>query len=88
MTLFIRPMTASAAHTPALAGTDCPVSSRAGHRRSAATPTRSSMMVSGGNPSTATLMKKNEPPHSTESTSSSAHSVPPITLFTAWSPVA
>jgi hypothetical protein len=49
-----------------------------GRRMSAASATRSSTTVSGGNSRSATPLKKNEPPHSTESMASSDQSLASI----------
>ena len=46
-----------------------------GSRNAAANATRTSTMVNGGSSLTATPTKKKEPPHSTDSASSSSHCV-------------
>ena len=74
MTLLRRPMPAKASQRPWIAR--CwPVTTAASWRARAASATRARTRVRGGNSATATATNRNEPPHSTERTASSAHSV-------------
>jgi hypothetical protein len=51
-------------------------------RMMAASPTRKDTIVNGGNALTWTPMKKNEPPHSTDNSRSTSHSLPLMRRFT------
>ncbi len=76
-------MPAKASHIRGSRGIHCPMARMTTCRVRAARPTRSIMMVSGGSSLTATPMKKNDPPHSTERMSSMAHSLAPMVFCNA-----
>ena len=54
---------------------ETPLSGAASHNKVAAMHTLAATIVNGGRPLTATPMKKNEPPHMSDSSSNSPHSV-------------
>ncbi len=74
-TLLRSARTEKAAHTRAPRGTATPIAAMTAPRTAAPKPTRSSTKVSGGSAATATLAKKNDPPHRIESETRRAHSV-------------
>ncbi|MNY29868.1 hypothetical protein D3C86_1639380 [compost metagenome] len=72
--LFSRPMPKNARHTAPSRGRRRPMMRQTIRSAVAARVTRSVTMVTGGNSLTATPMKKNDPPHRSESATSIAHS--------------
>lgn len=74
MMLLGVPIARTARHAAALAGMAIPATVRNIASAAAASSTRSATMVKVGSPAMATPMKKNDPPHSTESATSIAQS--------------
>ncbi len=73
--LLSSPMPRNAAQSPGARGMR---TRSAAQSTSAAMPTRATTMVKEGSSRTATPLKKNDPPHSTDSAKSMAHSTAPI----------
>ncbi len=82
MALLRRPMPKKAAQARAVCGILRPRSGMTAFRINAASPTRRRTRVSGGRAESATRVKKNDPPQSTERLSSIAHSDADIVRFT------
>ncbi len=72
--LLSTPMPRKASHTVRSRGSDFPAIRIAACSTSAAMATRENTITKGGNSRTATPLKKNDPPHRTESAISIAHS--------------
>src|SRR5262249_42671604 len=77
-TLLSSPMPKKPRHAAPSGGSLSPTTRNTPARITAARPTRSVTMVSGGSAASATPAKKNELPHSTDMASSIAHSSPVI----------
>ncbi len=73
--LFNRPIMANGRHAETLSGSAMPVARASAIRIAAAMATRPNATVNGGSSCNATLPKKNEPPHRTDSATSSSQSV-------------
>ena len=75
MTLLRRPIAAKAPQLRRSVGSRPPVMRSTAVRNTEPSSTRTATMVNGGSAVTATALKKNEPPQSSDRKSSSPHSV-------------